>query len=137
MPDQFGEISGSERCHFLPSAFFCFCLNHNFRSAYPLATPYLLLAKSSYSCYRDDCFKYGKLYNWNTAMTACPKGWHLPSNAEWDRLSRYADGTSKATSGWEPYRNGTDAYGFVALSGGGYGGSGNSEHNKKVGFKLW
>ncbi len=54
-------------------------------------------------CYNnstDSCAKYGRLYNWNTAMgglsstTAnpsgvkgvCPNGWHLPSRAEWDVL---------------------------------------------------
>lgn len=26
---------------------------------------------------------YGVLYNWPAAMTACPEGWHLPSDAEW------------------------------------------------------
>ncbi len=26
---------------------------------------------------------YGRLYDWNTARTACPNGWHLPSKHEW------------------------------------------------------
>jgi uncharacterized protein (TIGR02145 family) len=87
-------------------------------------------------CDDDDpanCQKYGRLYNWNTAMKACPKGWHLPSNAEWDKLYRFADGTSgtespyisetagkllKTTSGWMKDGNGTDEYGFSALPGG-------------------
>jgi uncharacterized protein (TIGR02145 family) len=33
-------------------------------------------------CYNNSisyCDKYGRLYNWNTAMKACPKGWHLLS----------------------------------------------------------
>jgi uncharacterized protein (TIGR02145 family) len=70
-------------------------------------------------------------------MEACPYGWHLPSNAEWDELYRHADGTNgtespyrsptagkylKATSGWNDYNgnsgNGTDAFGFSALPGG-------------------
>jgi len=78
-------------------------------------------------CYDDDpanCTKYGRLYDWNTAKTACPKGWHLPSDAEWDALmtavggSSTAGGKLKATSGWNGNGNGTDEYGFSALPGG-------------------
>ncbi|MDR0516931.1 MAG: fibrobacter succinogenes major paralogous domain-containing protein [Fibromonadaceae bacterium] len=80
-----------------------------------------------------NCEKYGRLYNWSTAMKACPKGWHLPSNAEWDKLYRYADGDKgtsspyeskmagkylKATSGWNESGNGEDKFGFSASPGG-------------------
>ncbi|MDR0518175.1 MAG: hypothetical protein LBH25_14165 [Fibromonadaceae bacterium] len=34
----------------------------------------------------ENCTKYGRLYNWPAARQACPKGWHLPSDAEWDVL---------------------------------------------------
>jgi uncharacterized protein (TIGR02145 family) len=87
-------------------------------------------------CYDNDpanCEKYGRLYNWATAMALpsdcnttscseqigtkhqgiCPSGWHLPSNAEWDILVRYVDGISE------------DKFGFSALLGG-YGGSSGS-----------
>jgi len=40
-------------------------------------------------CYEnnpDSCKKYGRLYDWNTAKAACPKGWHLPSDDEWEKL---------------------------------------------------
>ena len=30
--------------------------------------------------------KYGRLYPWNTAMTACPEGWHLPTRQDWNHL---------------------------------------------------
>ncbi len=29
---------------------------------------------------------FGKLYNWETALNACPSGWHLPSDDEWKIL---------------------------------------------------
>jgi len=64
----------------------------------------------------------------------CPEGWHIPSNADWDKLLRYVDGTSgtespyesetagkdlKSTRGWVDedynYGNGTDKYDFSAL----------------------
>jgi len=45
-------------------------------------------------CYEnnpDNCAKYGRLYNWKTAMKVCPKGWHLPDDDEWDELYRFLD----------------------------------------------
>jgi len=119
-------------------------------------------------CYNDDpanCVKYGRLYSWATAMALpskcdsvlstsdadcaisaphqgiCPKGWHIPTNEEWDMLYRSADGTDgtggpydsptagrylKAREGWEncgPSGSGRsylceDTRGFAALPGG-------------------
>jgi uncharacterized protein (TIGR02145 family) len=80
-----------------------------------------------------NCKKYGRLYNWSTAMKACPKDWHLPNNTEWDKLYRYADGDKgtsspyesktagkylKSTNGWNESGNGEDKFGFSALPGG-------------------
>jgi uncharacterized protein (TIGR02145 family) len=45
-------------------------------------------------CYDKDnynCKKYGRLYDWNAAMKACPSGWHLPSHREWHDLIRSVD----------------------------------------------
>jgi len=107
-------------------------------------------------CYDNseaNCVIYGRLYNWSTAMALpsscnysvcgsqidtkhqgiCPSGWHIPSNADWDKLYRYIDGDAgtsspygsktagrylKATSGWNSKGNGQDTYGFSALPGG-------------------
>ena len=33
--------------------------------------------------------EFGVLYNWKAAQTACPAGWHLPSDAEWSQLEVY------------------------------------------------
>jgi len=95
----------------------------------------------------DNYQTYGVLYNWPAAMTACPAGWHLPSNAEWNQLENYLadnghnyDGTTgggrnkiakslASASGWDYYSGtgtvgNTDypAYrnksGFTALPGG-------------------
>jgi uncharacterized protein (TIGR02145 family) len=71
-----------------------------------------------------NCNKYGRLYNWKSAMMACPKGWHLPSAAEWDVLMAAVGGEKtggkylKATSGWNDNGNGKDKLGFSALPGG-------------------
>jgi uncharacterized protein (TIGR02145 family) len=108
-------------------------------------------------CYENDesnCDKYGRLYDWNTAKTTCPKGWHLPSRQEWNNLLQAVGGEKqsikvpneedvilwhgagkmlKAASGWNDNGNGTDEYGFSALPGG--------EHYSDVptagGFGFW
>ena len=82
-------------------------------------------------CYEDDasnCKIYGRLYTWETAMTVCPEGFHLPNRAEFDTLFQAVGGKKnastqlKATSLWMEHDgesgNGTDAYGFAALPGG-------------------
>ncbi|MDR0331029.1 MAG: hypothetical protein LBH93_04915 [Chitinispirillales bacterium] len=78
-------------------------------------------------CYGDrdsNCVKYGRLYTWDAAMAACPKGWHLPNGSEWDNLIDAAGGDGfagkklKSTGGWGKKGNGTDNFGFSALPGG-------------------
>ncbi len=32
---------------------------------------------------------YGALYQWEAAKTACPPGWHLPTDEEWAQLEKY------------------------------------------------
>ena len=79
-------------------------------------------------CYQDNadnCAKYGRLYEWKTAKTVCPAGWKLPDTADWNKLVSTAGGKEtaakklKSKSGWNgDNNNGTDDYGFSALSGG-------------------
>jgi len=94
------------------------------------------------------CKVFGRLYDWETALKVCPKGWHLSSNEEWQTLVNFAGGKEtagkklKAEEGWTTYSecqeyedecdgecgclkfgeaesgNGTDDYGFQALPGG-------------------
>jgi len=53
-----------------------------------------------------NCQKYGRLYSWESAMLACPDGWHLPSDEEWQTLAAFAGGREiagqklKARNGW-------------------------------------
>ena len=35
--------------------------------------------------------EYGALYNWRAALSACPAGWHLPSDAEWSQFEVYLE----------------------------------------------
>jgi len=93
-------------------------------------------ATNNSKCYSnspDNCVKYGRLYTLADAKTACPLGWHLPSEAEWDTLmvtvGGVKDGYSwlgagtklKSSNGWNSYSGvsiGADMYGFSALPGG-------------------
>jgi len=94
-------------------------------------------------CYdnnNSNCDKYGRLYDWKTAMTVCPEGWYLPSRREWDNLGETVGGKKKIIHmtekiywygagkklkklyGWNDYKgqsgNGTNEYGFSALPSG-------------------
>lgn len=85
---------------------------------------------SKISCYNNDnkiCKNYGKLYTWEAAKIACPKGWHLPTDDEWWNLiskygsiSNFRDGQKNGGNGKEAYnaliRDGYS--GFSALQGG-------------------
>ena len=40
-------------------------------------------------CYDNEeknCDKYGRLYKWEVALAACPEGWHLSTEYEWQHL---------------------------------------------------
>jgi len=48
-----------------------------------------LVTETGSWCYEDEaenCKEFGRLYDWPTAMSACPPGWRLPSSEEWDLL---------------------------------------------------
>lgn len=50
-------------------------------------------------CYKDYpayCGKYGRLYDWVSAKTACPEGWHLSTQLEWQELMIGFGGYKKA-----------------------------------------
>ena len=70
---------------------------------------------------------YGKLYNWyavNDARGLAPKGYHIPSDAEWTVLINFLGGESvagyqmKSTRGWYNGGNGDNSSGFNCLPSG-------------------
>jgi uncharacterized protein (TIGR02145 family) len=88
-------------------------------------------------CYYDNDpkngAKYGKLYNWYAVKDSrglAPTGWHIPSDAEWTKLTDFLGGIDaagtkmKSTSGWVQNGNGTNSSGFNGLPGGYRGSSG-------------
>ena len=115
---------------------------------------------------------YGYLYTWTAMMNGaasssanpsgvqgiCPTGWHVPSDAEWTKMTDYlssqdifyCDNNSSyiakvlaATTGWENStttcavgndQSSNNATGFGALPAGGYYGSGYSEYSEFANF---
>jgi len=73
-------------------------------------------------CYNDNtlnCTLYGRLYDWETAMNACPAGWHLPSDFEWVVLEDFIGGNVEDV--WKKLTaKDTEGYGFNAILGGMY-----------------
>lgn len=49
-------------------------------------------------CYADlssNCGNYGKLYSGSISTSVCPSGWHLPTIAEWEKLTGAYGGWGK------------------------------------------
>lgn len=81
-------------------------------------------------CYDDvlaNCEMYGRLYQEDEAIKACPDGWNIPTDEEWSALrdavkSEFgvsdANGPLRAVGGWEDKVSATNASGFTALPAG-------------------
>lgn len=92
-------------------------------------------------CYQNkesNCQKYGRYYDWASAMKACPSGWRLPSKDDFDKLvmsvvSEPLESDSwllsqakqkiliqmlNSKKGWYKNGNGKDMYGFTAVPAG-------------------
>jgi len=84
--------------------------------------------RGNYWTYNDDMrhvATYGYLYDWETAKTVCPSGWHLPSNEEFETLLQNVGSSGEnAAKALVPSGNS----GFAALFGGcrNYGGNYNN-----------
>ncbi len=94
--------------------------------------------------------KYGKIYNGfavSDSRGLAPKGWHIPSEAEWEQLVKFLGGKLagiklKSTDDWDKHpieiaqRNGTNESGFNGLPGG-YRNSNGSFGGIKRDLSLW
>jgi len=115
-----------------------------------------------YELREDSCTKYGRLYDWATAMgldasynnkvwggrdvaskKVCPNGWHLPSEQELEELMLNSceigncDGL-KSEYGWTSSNYYFDLYGFSALPGGIFADYEDSRRFEDVGYAgVW
>jgi uncharacterized protein (TIGR02145 family) len=106
-------------------------------------THWAALTTGAWCWYNNDSANYaaiyGRLYNWyavNDARGLAPAGWHVPTDAEWNKLVKYLDagadttcigcsqssiagGAMKSTTGWNaPNIGATNSSGFAGLPGG-------------------
>jgi uncharacterized protein (TIGR02145 family) len=79
-------------------------------------------------CYdnkKENCEKYGYLYTWTSAVNACPSGWKLPSEKDWNELidvlggDNIAGGKLKALTEWNsPNKDATNESNFCSIPSG-------------------
>ena len=56
-------------------------------------------------CYENsssNCFTQGRLYRGDDVLLACPAGWHVPSEEEWNTLIEYMGGSEIAEALFAP-----------------------------------
>ncbi|MEO1515504.1 MAG: FISUMP domain-containing protein [Bacteroidota bacterium] len=66
-------------------------------------------------CYDNkdsNCRSHGRLYNWEAAFSACPSGWHLPTDEEWASMAKTYGGHSQDSDD-----SGQSAYAALAEGG--------------------
>ena len=93
-------------------------------------------AYCDYNNIPDSSTTYGRIYNWyavDDSRSLCPQSWHVPTNAEWTKLTTFLGGASIAggklkeagTLHWNaPNTGATNESGFTALPGSGRGDNG-------------
>ncbi|HHX15032.1 MAG TPA: hypothetical protein GX724_02590 [Fibrobacter sp.] len=80
-------------------------------------------------CYegkRENCNRYGRLYDFNKAQKICQSGWRLPTEKDWDDLAKAIGKEGglklKSREGWsaedDSSGNGIDLFGFAGLPAG-------------------
>lgn len=96
-------------------------------------------------CYQNNssmCEKYGRLYTWEGAQTACPIGWHLPSKKEYYQMVSALGKKNrtahflKSKEDWADNGNGLDLWSFSAMPAGG-GFYGNTLSNMGKAAYFW
>lgn len=99
----------------------------------------------AYDGEKKNVVKNGYLYDWETARSIVPKGWHLPSKEEWESLMKFLGGKDKEVyeqmkpggesgfeglfSGWRFVRGA-----FNSLGASGYYWTATEESDKKAWF---
>jgi len=96
-------------------------------------------------CYDGDssnCNAYGRLYDWETAKTACPPGWRLPTLKEWGIFVKAvsdkeaAEKKARAAKGADDGGGATDERRLPTILGGGRYRIG-GEYSRIGGYSYW
>ncbi|MBP5248179.1 MAG: fibrobacter succinogenes major paralogous domain-containing protein [Fibrobacter sp.] len=96
-------------------------------------------------CYAEDdnnCMAYGRLYSWNAASKACPAGFRLPTDEDFESLWTAAGADFNAAYllktdyGWSGETNGNDTLKFSAMPAGNRFDDGNYGNLSKMAF-FW
>jgi len=83
----------------------------------------------------DNYKKYGVLYNWYKARTACPEGWHLPTSDEWSILEMHLGmDYNSAHDTYNTYLRGNNEGGMLKESGTAHWLAPNKGANNVAGF---
>ena len=98
-------------------------------------------------CYDNEgsnCSTYGRLYDWESALNACPNGWHVPTNDEFGALLAHVgnDPAGKlketGTTHWDnPNTGATNSSEFTALPGGFWNPGTGNFHSKGARAAFW
>jgi uncharacterized protein (TIGR02145 family) len=75
---------------------------NNYNNGNPLQQPMMCWFNNDQATYTAN--KFGALYNWyainpatNGNKNVCPTGWHVPTDAEWNKLTKFLDPTADTT----------------------------------------
>ena len=52
-------------------------------------------------CYNnnpDNCTEYGRLYTWKACIEACPEGWRLPTEKDWESIAKLKAGEDDSSN---------------------------------------
>jgi uncharacterized protein (TIGR02145 family) len=100
---------------------------------------YVAPGSECYDSTASNCTTFGRLYPWRAAMAGsassntipsgvqgiCPKGWHLPSAAEWEELFTFLGGKNVAGNKmklksplWKSFSGEDNSSGFTGIPGG-------------------
>ena len=80
--------------------------------------------KNTYCYNGNDCKKYGRYYSWEDAKNACPEGWDLPTNYDFEQLMKKGPTFIWSSSG------------FALLNAGAFGGEEEVTYSRD-GASLW
>ena len=83
-------------------------------------------------CFNDEpgyCEKYGRLYTWDAARSACPQGWHLPADGEWKQMEKFLgmDAAEADSAGWRE----SGSVGLQIKAGWDWNSAGNGDNNAR------